>query len=84
LIASEPLWVAPEPKPPKVKRLSEFDEKYLRPLLAKYGTNYEAMARDRKLNRDQLSAKRLEKMNDLLKADDASAVDSEEDESGKA
>lgn len=76
VIAPVQVWNEPEPKPPKPKRLSEFDEKYLRPLLNKYGTDFEAMARDIKLNRDQLTAAKLRKMHKLLQADEASDVES--------
>jgi len=51
-----------EKKLSKPKPVSEFCAAYLAKLTKKYGTDFDQMSRDRKLNCDQLTAKKLEKM----------------------
>lgn len=65
-------WVAAEPAPPKNRPLSDFDAEYITKLTKKYGQDFEKMARDRKLNRDQLTVCKLEKMWRKLNNPDAS------------
>lgn len=54
-------WTASEEKPSKRRCISNFDQSYVNRLHEKYGVNYEAMARDVKLNYDQWTASKIEK-----------------------
>src|SRR5688500_10170963 len=54
-----------EPPTKKQKRLSEFDQAYVGRLVEKYGTDLNAMFKDRKLNPDQLTVRTLERMHAL-------------------
>lgn len=47
---------------PRVEKASEFQAAELRPLLAKYGDDFESMSRDIKLNKWQHSAGQLRKL----------------------
>src|SRR5437899_2043961 len=70
LVHKEQVWVPAAPKEPKPKRTSEFDRRYMGPLLSKYGTDFAKMAVDRKLNADQLTERQLQKRYSLMQAAD--------------
>jgi len=76
-------WVPGEVPPPKNRPLSEFDTAYITKLVNKYGTDFEKMARDRKLNCDQLTATKLQNMYRKL-TEKQSSDTSDEDSSAQA